>query len=199
MPSPVTTTRLISRLRPETHGPIQETGGDRSTTALRFYAHRAGRQLLAFFSRNFVASPTVKIVSAAHQNSHRILLQMPSQARRCRDCRREVINETCRVDHFMGSTPSARPQSSLTARQISLIVQPRACSIGPDPKIPQDDYEPSCRKLPSQSRIVLDSARGSRPKARRTAGVTTPIYRFQILQWPSLRHPRGFGYLLPQP
>src|ERR1700744_3635787 len=93
---------------------------------------------------------------------------------------------------FSGSTPRCSTTIFFTRSPISLIVQPRACSIGPDP---QDVRAIVVVKLPSQSRIVLiwphqadaDPANDGRLRIANIQG-------FNILQWCSLPIRRWFGY-----
>src|SRR3954449_6131671 len=65
MPRPVTTTRLISSTPAQHSRPAKRDRWSARRRLLGRPQHRASLQLFAFFSRNFVASPTVKIVSAA--------------------------------------------------------------------------------------------------------------------------------------
>src|SRR3954451_152242 len=105
----------------------------------------SGRQLFAFFSRNLVASPTVRIVSAAssgisqpNSSSNAITSSTVSRLSAPRSSMKLALSTT-----FSGSTPRCSTTIFFTRSPISLIAQPRACSIGPDPKTLQKRYEPS--------------------------------------------------------
>src|SRR6202034_1140798 len=100
-----------------------------------------GRQLFAFFSRNLVASPTVKIVSAAssgisqpNSSSKAITSSTVSRLSAPRSSMKLALSTT-----FSGSTPRCSTTIFFTRSPMSLIVQPRACSIWTRPKT----YEPS--------------------------------------------------------
>src|SRR5882762_8931979 len=164
MPRPVTTTRLISALQPRIRRAQQETGGPLKHGPSGFVGTARGRQLFAFFSRNFVASPTVKIVSAAssgisqpNSSSNAITSSTVSRLSAPRSSMKLALSTT-----LSGSTPRCSTTIFLTRSPISLIVQPRACSIGPDPKTIRAIV---VVKLSSQSRIVLIWPRHSRQKA----------------------------------
>src|SRR5258706_231352 len=108
----------------------QETGGPFDHGPAGFVSTARGRQLFAFFSRNFVASPTVKIVSAAssgisqpNSSSNAITSSTVSRLSAPRSSMKLALSTT-----FSGSTPRCSTTIFLTRSPISLIVQPRACS-----------------------------------------------------------------------
>ncbi len=83
---------------------------------------------------------------------------------------------------FSGSTPRCSTTIFLTRSPISLIVQPRACSIGPDPKTIRAIV---VVKLSSQSRIVLIWPRHSRQKATANDG-QAPHRQYTGFQIPAM-------------
>src|SRR3982075_574481 len=114
--------------------PQQETGGPYDHGPSGFLGTTQGGQLFAFFSRNFVASPTVKIVSAAssgisqpNSSSNAITSSTVSRLSAPRSSMKLALSTT-----FSGSTPRCSTTIFLTLSPISLIVQPRACFIRPD-------------------------------------------------------------------
>src|SRR5689334_8339861 len=113
---------------------------DRTAAARPALSAPRGRQLFAFFSRNFVASPTVKMVSAAssgisqpNSSSNAITSSTVSRLSAPRSSMKLALSTT-----LSGSTPRCSTTIFLTRSPISLIVQPRACSIVPTPRNPQD-------------------------------------------------------------
>src|SRR6202011_1041323 len=140
-------------LQPAIHGPQQDGPLDRGPSGVVCAAR--GRQLFAFFSRNFVASPTVKIVSAAssgisqpNSSSNAITSSTVSRLSAPRSSIKLALSTT-----FSGSTPRCSTTIFLTRSPISLIVQPR-CSLDPTPR----RYEPSWSATYSIAHS-LDSAR----------------------------------------
>src|ERR687895_159564 len=136
MPSPVTTTRLMSKLQPETDGPKQETGGPFDDGPSGSVSTRPGRQLLAFFSRNFVASPTVKIVSAAssgisqpNSSSNAITSSTVSRLSAPRSSIKLALSTT-----LSGSTPRCSTTIFLTRSPISLIFNLVLVPLDPTPR-----------------------------------------------------------------
>src|SRR5258708_21594830 len=159
------------QLQPPIRGPKQETGGPFDHGPAGFVSTARGRQLFAFFSRNFVASPTVKIVSAAssgisqpNSSSNAITSSTVSRLSAPRSSMKLAASTT-----FSGSTPRCSTTIFLTRSPISLIVQPRACSIRP--VVPKTLRAIMVVKLPSQSTLVLIWPRHSRqrPSERRQA------------------------------
>src|SRR3984885_7329358 len=123
----------------------------------------ADGQLLAFFSRNLMASPTVRMVSAAssgisqpNSSSKAITSSTVSRLSAPRSSMKLALSTT-----FSGSTPRCSTTIFLTRSPISLIVQPRACSIGPDPMTIRAVV---IVKFSSQSHIVLIWPRHSRQR-----------------------------------
>src|SRR6202022_1191400 len=178
-------------LQPTIRGPQQETGGPFDHGPSGFVSTARGRQLFAFFSRNFVASPTVKIVSAAssgisqpNSSSNAITSSTVSRLSAPRSSMKLALSTT-----FSGSTPRCSTTIFLTRSPISLIVQPR-CSLDPTPR----RYEPSWSSTYSIAHS-LDSARSVPTKSpangrRRHAN----IQGFNILQGVPLPIHKGFGY-----
>src|SRR5579864_9083231 len=141
-------------------------------------------QLFAFFSRNLVASPTVKIVSAAssgisqpNSSSKAITSSTVSRLSAPRSSIKLALSTT-----FSGSTPRCSTTIFLTRSPISLIAQPRACSIGPTP-----------RRMSHRGRGLLaiahrlDEARDGRHGPANDGRLRIAnIQGFNILQWCSL-------------
>src|SRR6185437_8712494 len=146
-------------------GPQQEAGGPLARGPSGFVSAACGRQLFAFFSRNFVASPTVKIVSAAssgisqpNSSSNAITNSTVSRLSAPRSSMKLALSTT-----FSGSTPRCSTTIFLTRSPISLIVQPRACFLDPTP----GRYEPSWSlNFLRKSRINLIWPRYQRPVFR---------------------------------
>src|SRR3954465_5074654 len=152
-----------------------------------------GCQLLAFFSRNFVASPTVKIVSAAssgisqpNSSSKAITSSTVSRLSAPRSSMKLALSTT-----FSGSTPRRSTTIFLTRSPISLIVQPRACSNGPDPKTLQKRYELSWSLNFLRYRIVLIRHVGSRQSPGERQALPRQYTGFQNPAMALFAHPSG--------
>src|SRR4051812_3325858 len=173
--------------------------GDRATTARPASSAAARGQLFAFFSRNLVASPTVRIVSAAssgisqpNSSSNAITSSTVSRLSAPRSSMKLALSTT-----FSGSTPRCSTTIFLTRSPISLIVQPRACSIRPDAHPSHPGRVNSL--VPVAVAHCPDLAPSLRTEARRmTAGSAPPIYRVsKSCNGVLCRAVRGCGYHTP--
>src|SRR3954452_10022561 len=199
MPSPVTTTRLICKTPARNRRAITRNRGTVRPRPVRLSHRPRGRQLFAFFSRNFVASPTVKIVSAAssgisqpNSSSNAITSSTVSRLSAPRSSMKLALSTT-----FSGSTPRCSTTIFLTRSPISLIVQPRACSIRPDAHPSHPSRVNSL--VPVAVAHCPDLAPSLRTEARRmTAGSAPPIYRVsKSCNGVLCRAVRGCGYHTP--
>src|SRR5918999_1440343 len=128
MPSPVTTTRLMSKLQPETNGPKQETGGPFDDGPSGSVSTRPGRQLLAFFSRNFVSAASSGI-SQPNSSSNAITSSTVSRLSAPRSSIKLALSTT-----LSGSTPRCSTTIFLTRSPISLIFNLVLVPLDPTPR-----------------------------------------------------------------
>src|SRR5581483_2780364 len=103
----------------------------RQSTSFMQKCQLTSSQLFAFFSRNLMASPTVKIVSAAssgisqpNSSSKAMTSSTVSRLSAPRSSMKLALSTT-----FSGSTPRCSTTIFLTRSPISLIVQPRVVSL----------------------------------------------------------------------
>jgi len=184
MPRPVTTTRLISALQPDSPRTTRKPW-TLNTARPASSAPRGG----VSFSRSFqkfcgVADGQDRLGGNRREFHNQTLLQTPSTSSTVsrlsapRSSMKLALSTT-----FSGSTPRCSTTIFLLARQSHSSFKPRACSIGPDPKTIRAIV---VVKLSSQSRIVLIWPRHSRQKAPVNDG-QAPHRQYTGFQIPAMR------------